>query len=264
MSDTTRWSDLNARLVSALVMAVLGVVAVWFGGTVFVAVVCALCGAMVWETARMFGATRAIGLCVLAGIVLALSITLPDAFALPLLLSCGLVSAGQAKGDRAVLFGVITWIMLGAFSMLLMRTGVGMLWIVWLIVLVIASDVAGYFAGRILGGPKFWPRFSPKKTWSGTIAGWLAAALVGWIFIKPLDWNTSLIPISVILSFAGQMGDIAQSAVKRRQGVKDSSTLIPGHGGVFDRFDAMLGASAAALVLKALGFLPGLTAPVPT
>lgn len=259
MKDATRWSDLRARVASAAAMAALGVMAVWFGGTVFVFTVCIVCAAMVWEAARMFDARLALGLSVMAGVVLGFCLVLPGTFALPLLLASGLVAAGQAQRDRPVLFGVIAWIMLGAFAMLLMRTGVGMLWIVWLIVVVIASDVAGYFAGRFVGGPKFWPKVSPNKTWSGTVAGWLAAGLVGAIFIQPVEWNASLIPISIVLSFAGQMGDIAQSAIKRRKGIKDSSNLIPGHGGVFDRFDAMLGASAAALIFKLFGLLPGLT-----
>ena len=88
-----------------------------------------------------------------------------------------------------------------------------------------ATDVAGYFAGRIIGGPKFWPAVSPKKTWSGTAAGWIAAAIVGLFFAPHLPGPTVL--LSVVLSFASQMGDAAESALKRRTGVKDSSNLIP-------------------------------------
>ncbi|MEM6481832.1 MAG: phosphatidate cytidylyltransferase, partial [Pseudomonadota bacterium] len=176
----------------------------------------------------------------------------------PVILALGLVAAGQALAHKARFCIIVCWVLLGAFSMLLMRTGVGMTWVVWLIVVVIATDIAGYFAGRHIGGRKFWPAVSPKKTWSGTGAGWVAAALVGAVFMPVLDWGWSLVPISVIVSFAGQLGDIAESALKRRMGVKDSSRLIPGHGGVFDRFDAMLGASAAAFGFKAAGLLPGL------
>ena len=122
---------------------------------------------------------------------------------------------------------------------------------------VIATDVFGYFAGRTLGGPKFWPSVSPKKTWSGTAAGWIAAGLVGLLFMLLTDAGWPIVWISMILSFASQMGDIAESALKRRMNVKDSSTLIPGHGGLFDRFDALLGAALFMLLVAYVFNVPG-------
>jgi phosphatidate cytidylyltransferase len=117
------------------------------------------------------------------------------------------------------------------------------------VAVVVASDVLGYFAGRMLGGPKFWPQISPKKTWSGTVAGWIGAALVGGVTAQALGASWLLVPISALVAFAGQLGDIAESWVKRRCGVKDASTLIPGHGGVLDRFDALIGAIVALILL---------------
>ncbi len=108
----------------------------------------------------------------------------------------------------------------------------------------------------MLGGPKFWPRVSPKKTWSGTIAGWIGAALIGWIWAVWQDAGWETIGISVALAMMAQMGDIAESAVKRKVGVKDSSNLLPGHGGLFDRFDAMLGAALMLLVIESLSEFP--------
>jgi phosphatidate cytidylyltransferase len=129
----------------------------------------------------------------------------------------------------------------------------------WLIVVVVVTDVLGYFAGRMIGGPKFWPAVSPKKTWSGTIFGWIGAALVGVIFVIYTGASFELVGISIAVAMASQMGDIAESAVKRMMGVKDSSTLIPGHGGVLDRFDGMLGATVFLLLVgQFIGFPPGL------
>ena len=119
------------------------------------------------------------------------------------------------------------------------------------------SDIAGYFAGRTFGGPKFWPAVSPKKTWSGTVAGWVGAAVLGLGFAIGTKAGLSLIVLSVAVSFASQMGDIAESALKRYVEVKDSSALIPGHGGVFDRFDAVLGATVFMLFLTFVLGLPG-------
>ena len=125
----------------------------------------------------------------------------------------------------------------------------------WLVGIVVVTDVAGYFAGRRLGGPKFWPRVSPKKTWSGTAAGWVGAGIVGGLFAINSGVWVAVFLASIFLSFASQMGDIAESAIKRKMGVKDSSALIPGHGGVLDRFDGMLGASVGFLVIEfAFGF----------
>ncbi|MBD0865869.1 MAG: phosphatidate cytidylyltransferase, partial [Rhodobacteraceae bacterium] len=123
---------------------------------------------------------------------------------------------------------------------------------------VATTDIAGYFTGRLLGGPKFWPRISPRKTWSGTVAGWIASGILGVFFMGVTDSGLWLFFLSVATSFAAQMGDIAESATKRQYGVKDSSSLIPGHGGLFDRFDGMLGAAVLVLVVIELtGYPPG-------
>ena len=141
--------------------------------------------------------------------------------------------------------------------------GDGIIGLLWVVLIVVASDILGYFAGRILGGPKFWPRVSPKKTWSGTIAGWIGAGFVGAAFAGygfegPLGGGASVTVLSVLAAFAGQMGDITESAIKRFAGIKDSSNLIPGHGGLLDRFDALTGAALflfAVEVLKDGGLL---------
>ncbi|MCR9112122.1 MAG: phosphatidate cytidylyltransferase [Rhodobacteraceae bacterium] len=258
MSASAQWSDLGPRVISGVAMALVGMLAVWSGGWFFGALVCLVGGLMTWEVLRMFGLSPAGGIGVMAAAVLALAIILPGIFAVPLLLATGFVAAGQGDRDHPAVFAAVSWIMLGCFALLILRFDLGFVWVLWLVLVVIASDVAGYFAGRRFGGPKFWPRVSPKKTWSGTIAGWAGAAIVGMIFAGPTGAGAALIPVSVLTAFAGQMGDIGESALKRHTGVKDSSDLIPGHGGVFDRFDAMLGAGAVMLLLWAAGWVPGI------
>jgi phosphatidate cytidylyltransferase len=107
----------------------------------------------------------------------------------------------------------------------------------------------------LLGGPKLWPRVSPKKTWSGTIAGWICAGLVGLAFAPSLGASWLIAPLSVLIAMAGQAGDIAESAIKRHAGVKDSSNLIPGHGGPMDRFDALIASALMVMVLAETGLL---------
>ena len=147
--------------------------------------------------------------------------------------------------------------MIGALLLIYLRTQVGITATLWIIGLVVITDIAGYFVGRIIGGAKFWPVFSPKKTWSGIVGGWFGAALFTYFMVQgghiSLPTETALF-VALCLSFASQLGDITESALKRASGVKDSSNLIPGHGGVMDRFDGLIGASlvyAAMLGLMA-------------
>jgi len=257
MSGWARWSDLAPRVISGLIMAAVGAGAIWAGGLIFAALLCGVTGLMVWEGCRMFAAPDAVRSGVVAGVMLGLALWLPGIFVLPLLLAAALVAVSTAKRDRAPLLAVTVWVLLGCYAMGLLRAEAGAIWMLWLASVVIVSDVAGYFAGRSLGGPKFWPRISPKKTWSGTVAGWIGAGVIGAIFASPTAAGLALVPVSIVVGFAGQMGDVAESAVKRFSGVKDSSNLIPGHGGVLDRFDAMLGAAFLTLILRAVGLLPG-------
>jgi phosphatidate cytidylyltransferase len=257
MSGAARWADLWPRLASGVVLIVVGAVEIWLGGLPFAALVCVLAGAMMWEAARMFAAPDALRSGVLAAVALALALWLPGIMVLPLLLAAVVVASSSVARERGPFFALALWALLGCYAMGTLRAEAGLVWVLWLVAVVVISDVAGYFAGRILGGPKFWPRFSPKKTWSGTIAGWIGAAVIGLIFAGPTGAGLALVPLSVLVGFAGQMGDIAESAVKRLRGVKDSSNLIPGHGGVLDRFDAMLGAALVVVTIWALGLLPG-------
>ncbi|MBK5927578.1 hypothetical protein CCR87_09615 [Rhodobaculum claviforme] len=160
-----------------------------------------------------------------------------------------------ADGLSQLVAGYLALTVLGLHGFGLLRDGLGFVWMGWLIAVVIASDVAGYFIGRVVGGPKFWPSVSPKKTWSGTVAGWIAAAGVGAAFAGPLGAGGALVALSVVVAAAGQGGDIAESALKRRAGVKDSSQLIPGHGGLADRFDAMLAAALVAWIALLTGLV---------
>ncbi len=139
----------------------------------------------------------------------------------------------------------------------------GFVALVFVLLIVWVTDIGGYVAGRGIGGPKLWPRVSPKKTWAGAIGGFLASLIVAAGFVV-IDSNKAdpaltlkmgpLLLLAAVLSIASQLGDLFESAVKRRFGVKDSSQIIPGHGGLMDRLDGFV----AAVVLAALlGFLRG-------
>lgn len=254
-----RFGDLGARLASAVVMIVLGVGALIAGGWAMVVLVIACAGLMTWEAARLAGVPRALlwpaGMLGAVAVLNALFLPAPWGWltlAVPAVLVAGL--AARLRGP----VGAYVLAVLAACALLaVLRETAGLAAVLWLVMVVVASDVAGYFAGRLLGGPKFWPAISPKKTWSGTVAGWLGAALVGVGFALAGQAGWALVALSVPVALAGQMGDIAESWLKRRAGVKDSSALIPGHGGLLDRFDALILAALVAGALLPLGVLPG-------
>jgi phosphatidate cytidylyltransferase len=131
----------------------------------------------------------------------------------------------------------------------------GFVALILILLVVWATDIGGYFAGRGIGGPKLWPRVSPRKTWAGAIGGFVASLLVASGFAALGQGKTvPLLLLGAALSIVSQLGDLFESAVKRRFGVKDSSHIIPGHGGLLDRLDGFV----AAVVMAAIfGFLRG-------
>lgn len=250
MTSSARWSDLVTRIISAAALLLMAIGASLYGRLGFGLFTAAVCGCMAWELARMH-APRLPGGAWIAGVVTAVLVIAqgPSLIILGVFVTMflGLIVAlalGLSMSRDQPVFAVY-WmaILLTAQVMLVLFQPVFAHLLLLLIAVVIATDIFGYFAGRILGGPKFWPRISPKKTWSGVVAGWMASALVG--IVVMIVWNGSLIlPIlAVLMSLASQLGDIAESAIKRRAGVKDTSDLIPGHGGFMDRFDGIVGAA---------------------
>ncbi|GFE66822.1 phosphatidate cytidylyltransferase [Litoreibacter roseus] len=255
---TEKWGDLAVRMSSGAAMAVVGLITMWVGGLWFLGLLALLCGALVWELVRMLGGgpRRALMLAAGAGTALLAARLLPVGVGLPFILLPAIAGIGLLERNRTLYLIFTSLIVIAAYGLVVQREDFGFIWMLWLALIVIATDVFGYFAGRFLGGPKFWPRVSPKKTWSGTIAGWIAAGCVGAYFLRIPGVGPEVIGISIAISMASQIGDIGESAMKRKMGVKDSSNLIPGHGGVFDRFDGMLGASIFLLLIEQLVAFP--------
>lgn len=253
-----QWGDLRKRLVSAIVLIIIGAAEIWLGGVSFAVLVILLTGAMIWELCTITAPDHhntPLMMAAVAAASLAATVFLPAQLTGLFLLLPSLTIALTDRRDRHLSAFYAAAIMIAGYGMIDLRAAGSMtLW--WLVALVVASDVLGYFAGRAFGGPKFWPTISPKKTWSGTAAGWVGAALIGVAFVIWGRAGWALVPLSVLVAFAGQMGDIWESWIKRRCGVKDSSGLIPGHGGVLDRFDALTGAIVLLMLLQLSFELP--------
>ena len=259
MSDAGggQWSDLGQRLLSGGIAACFGLWIMWVGGLSFHLMIAAVCGIMIWELLRMIGAgKRAIPMAAITGVVLLAAMELPAGFALPLLLLPSMIGVSQIEQHRFTYAIYSAAILVAGYGLTALRDDFGFGWMAWLALVVIATDILGYFAGRFIGGPKFWPKISPKKTWSGTVAGWIGAAIIGGIYVYQGVSGPELIGISIAISMASQLGDISESALKRRMGIKDSSNIMPGHGGMFDRFDGMLGASIFLLFIEAVVVFP--------
>lgn len=258
----SNWDDLRVRMTSAFAMMFLGALDVYLGGAWFQMLVVFATAVMIWELWMMIAPARPTQGMLLA--VLTASI-MPAQFAIAgpmfavLFLVVPLVGAYLLPRMQKAYFFYALVVLIAGYALVHFRNEFGALWIIWLLMVVIASDVLGYFAGRTFGGPKFWPAISPKKTWSGTVAGWIGAGIVGFGFAMATDASLILVPLSMLLSFAGQLGDIAESAIKRRTGIKDSSTLIPGHGGLLDRFDALLGVAIVMLAITTLSSMSEVT-----
>lgn len=242
---------LLTRILSALVLAPLVLLAIYFGGFWFAALVCLAAGLMGWEWARMCNSGRLdwSGTLVIAVLSLVTPVFLftpsPAALSFVLLGAVVALSAGALRGEKLnvwLLPGTV-YIGLACLAFLWLRSvpAEGRNLVFWLLAVVWATDIGAYFAGRGIGGPKLAPKISPNKTWAGLLGGMLAAALIG-VVAAGLQGGDVILLVAggMVLAVVAQGGDLLESWCKRRFGVKDSSHIIPGHGGILDRVDGLL------------------------
>ena len=162
---------------------------------------------------------------------------------------------GEMTSDRVLLLAGVPYVSLTIFCMWFLREaaseGAGRGLTFYLLFTVWSVDIGAYFAGRLIGGPKLAPRYSPSKTWAGLFGGMAAAGLLGyvWAFFAGAAYPEWALALGPILAIVAQTGDIMESALKRRYGVKDSGALIPGHGGILDRIDGLLLAAPLFVLL---------------
>jgi phosphatidate cytidylyltransferase len=270
---------LKLRIISSLVLAPIAVGAVWFGWPFLPILTIAAAAVMAWEWDRLcqlrhIGAAipeaRQAGIFTLqsSGLVLIAAIlaAVGGAAGTATGVGIGLAVAGatvvfviakrEKHADALWLASGTVWIALPCVLLLWLaqHDGSGRATLLWILAIVWATDTGAYLFGSRIGGPRLAPRWSPRKTWAGFLGGIFCAALAGWAAARLLG-GTAVLPLVMLsagLAIIGQFGDLAESAAKRRFGVKDSSDLIPGHGGLLDRLDGLLAVILAVALITAL------------
>ncbi|MBI1776360.1 MAG: phosphatidate cytidylyltransferase [Proteobacteria bacterium] len=260
-ADST--GGLLRRVVSALVLAPPVAASVYFGSPYFELVLALAAVQMAREWARLCcgSAPGRIGMTVVMGLAGVASLVVARSFGIVAGIAGALVAAilvyGAGRRSQAALPG---WLAAGTLALAI--PCVSFLWIrfdalagrdltLWLLAAVWATDIGAYAAGRTIGGPKLWPQVSPRKTWAGLLGGMASAALVSvlaaWWLEQGNIWLAQA--AGILLAGVAQLGDLAESALKRHFGVKDSGRLIPGHGGLLDRVDGLIATAPAVAVL---------------
>jgi len=254
MNTKLKNSDLLKRVISSIVMIFLGAIFLGIGGTIFIIILILISAVLAWEILSFnnLHKHKKILTAIFFALIFATYILFSQILSLILLIIFlifyKVIIKHNNYAQRAI-YLILIFCSLIALSDL--RLEVGLVQTLWVICCVIASDVGGYFVGRTVGGPKLWPMISPKKTWSGTIGGWLLTIIITYIFIilfKEIEFY--LLFCSIFISIFSQFGDLYESFLKRNAGIKDSSDLIPGHGGFLDRFDGMIGAFFAMFIIN--------------
>jgi phosphatidate cytidylyltransferase len=257
-------NELAQRVVSALILGPLVLLLVWWGNPGFALLMMVAAAAIIWEWNAIMRRLndQAMVVAALCAVLAVLAAALGQWLAASLVLILG-AAISQLLASRAGDAGRLLWLgmvyaALPAAALVFLRDDPqwGRSAIFWLLFIVWATDIGAYVAGRQVGGPKLWPALSPNKTWAGAAGGLTAALAVGLAFTYGLaarpDNLFGLVVLIVALSVAAQLGDLAESALKRRFNVKDSSQLIPGHGGVMDRVDGLVATAIVAGVIGAI------------
>lgn len=254
------WSGLRTRVLSGLVLMAAALVATLAGGRYFTLFWLLAAAVVLWEWQALIGGRNRAGR-VAAGVIgligAPLAVHGSVALGYPLLLiGAGGIAAVAEPGKR--LISVLGLVYAGALvlSLEILRhsPGFGTQAVFWLFAVVWGTDIMAYFGGRQIGGPKLSPRVSPAKTWSGFLVGIMSGSFLGWAVSPHSACGFCMVLLGLTAGAVAQAGDLFESALKRRFGVKDASGLIPGHGGAMDRLDGFIAASVFVACLGSWRF----------
>jgi phosphatidate cytidylyltransferase len=256
-SATSRSGDFRPRLLSGAILAGVALAAAFAGGWIAASAATLLVAIIGWEWARMTVSELPMAAVLVAapGVVATLCAQADLPVAAIAIVVAGAIGAGIVLRSSWAAGGAIYAAVLGIALVALRKDPeFGLEALLFVFVVVWASDIAAYMAGRRFGGPKLWPRLSPKKTWSGFAAGTIAGIALGILVVAlaKIPVTLTIAAVALLLSVVSVAGDLFESAVKRRFNRKDAGNLIPGHGGFLDRVDGLLFSATAA---AAIGWL---------
>jgi phosphatidate cytidylyltransferase len=250
--------DLAPRVLSGVVMGAVALGCLYAGRLPFTGLILVVALLMSWEWGNVVRAGAVDNILVVHGLAVGAAVLLTAfgyaALAVIVLIVGMFIIAALRFGEtaRQSALGVL-YVGVPAIALITLRSSEphGLNAVLFTLLAVIVTDTCAYFAGRAIGGPKLWPKVSPNKTWSGLAGGVLGAAVVGAAFGAVVAGASSLrlVLIGLVLGLAAQAGDLGESALKRRFEIKDTSTLLPGHGGVMDRMDGIVTAATLALLI---------------
>lgn len=269
-SARSDWSDLGPRIISGFLLASGGVAAAWFGGPWLAGACGAAVVAMSYEWARMSEPEALMPAFVLAFIGSIGAVMFASwghlFWGVGWMAACAAISALRRKSLTGAIETAGGALYVGLpcalFLWLRDRSPEGFETVIALFATIWSADIFAYFGGKVIGGPKIAEGLSPNKTWSGIVAGVMAGAVAGWACGAMFGADGGRLAVwfgvGALIAFTGLMGDLFESFLKRRFGVKDASKLIPGHGGVLDRIDGLM--AATLLTGAALAAWPWLSA----
>lgn len=238
-------SDFLRRTVTALIMAPVVIGVILFEFPYYNLLLLAVGAMLSWEWSNMVAADKKATYASIYTLSMATAVMLQSMFGILLMIVLAtIVIAFKSRGEkhRKLLMLGVPYISLGIGSLMWLMIVFSAWAVLWLLFVVWAVDVGGYVVGCSVKGPKLAPKISPHKTWSGLFGGMLLASLVGWGLAYVFQWPECKYYglVAMVLAIIEQIGDLIESAIKRKVGVKDSSDMVPGHGGVFDRVDGLI------------------------
>ncbi|WP_420547246.1 phosphatidate cytidylyltransferase [Curvivirga sp.] len=263
-SPNNRWADLPTRIVSALVILPVSLACIWVGGEVFLIFLTVLSLFCAYEWCRISGLGVSVRTTFVFWFGILLSfLTFESEYSflgyIAIAASTAIVLAGnwdRGKGNAIMAAMGVPYLVLAFITCFILRDSYnGVMHLAWLVGMVVATDIGAYASGRTFGGPKIAPKISPKKTWAGLVGGIIASVIVTIFFYETGNALVDVLysyGIAVLIPIVAQSGDFLESWMKRRADVKDSSSLIPGHGGFLDRLDGFLAALPVFTLIKSL------------